>query len=60
MLGRQARIERDATAADQARRAPIERAIDRGEVRVVFQPVVRLVDGATVGYEALAAPRRAR
>ena len=37
-----------------ARRAPIERAIDRGEVRIVFQPVVRLADGATLGYEALA------
>lgn len=54
MLGRTARNERDATAADQARRAPIERAIDRNEVRVVFQPVVRLLDGATLGYEALA------
>lgn len=54
MLGRHARLERDATAVEQARRAPIERAIDRGEVLVVFQPVVRLVDGTTVGYEALA------
>ena len=54
MLGRQARLERDASAVDQARRAPIERAIERREVLVVFQPVVRLADGATVGYEALA------
>ncbi len=54
MLGRAAKIDRDATAVDRRRRAPIERAIERGEVQVVFQPVVRLVDGATVGYEALA------
>ncbi len=54
MLGRQARLEREATAVEQTRRAPIERAIDRHQVQVVFQPVVRLADGATVGYEALA------
>lgn len=54
MLGRQARLDRDAGAVEQARRAPIERAIENREVLVVFQPVVRLVDGATVGYEALA------
>ena len=45
---------REAAAADLARRAPLERAIDLHEVQVVFQPVVRLTDGATVGYEALA------
>lgn len=54
VMGRQARIEREAYAVERARRAPIERAIDRHEVRVVFQPVVRLEDGVTVGYEALA------
>jgi EAL domain-containing protein (putative c-di-GMP-specific phosphodiesterase class I) len=53
-LGRQARTEREATAVAAARRAPIQRAIDRGEVRIVFQPVARLSDGATLGYEALA------
>jgi len=41
-------------ATDLARRAPIERAIDLREVQVLFQPVVGLVDGATIGYEALA------
>ncbi len=51
MLGRNAKSCRD---ADRARRAPIEHAIARGEVQVLFQPVVRLVDGATIGYEALA------
>ena len=54
LLGRQSRSMREAAAADLARRAPLERAIDLREVRVVFQPVVRLADGATVGYEALA------
>ena len=41
-------------AADRARRAPLQRAIDHADVQVVFQPVVRLSDRATVGYEALA------
>lgn len=54
LLGRQSRSMREAAAADLARRAPLERAIDLREVRVVFQPVVRLADGATLGYEALA------
>jgi EAL domain-containing protein (putative c-di-GMP-specific phosphodiesterase class I) len=53
-LGRQARIHRAAAAVEQIRRAPIERAILGHEVQVVFQPVVRLADGVTVGYEALA------
>ncbi len=47
-------MQREATAAVTARRAPIQRAIDLREVQVVFQPVVRLADGATIGYEALA------
>lgn len=54
LLGRQSRSMREAAAVDLARRAPLERAIDLREVRVVFQPVVRLADGATLGYEALA------
>jgi EAL domain-containing protein (putative c-di-GMP-specific phosphodiesterase class I) len=36
------------------RRAPIKRAIEREEVGIAYQPVVRLDDGETVGYEALA------
>jgi EAL domain-containing protein (putative c-di-GMP-specific phosphodiesterase class I) len=54
VLGRQARIDREATAVAPPRRAPMERALERHQVQVVFQPVVRLADGATVGYEALA------
>ena len=30
--------------------------IERGALRIVFQPIVRLADGAVVGYEALSRP----
>ncbi|RKQ92289.1 PAS domain S-box-containing protein/diguanylate cyclase (GGDEF)-like protein [Solirubrobacter pauli] len=34
-------------------RTDLQRAIDAGELELHYQPVVRLVDGATTGFEAL-------
>jgi diguanylate cyclase (GGDEF)-like protein len=43
-----------ATAAERARlRADLERAIDREQLRVLYQPVVALADGRVAGFEAL-------
>src|SRR3954468_23359591 len=33
--------------------AALERALSLGQLRLAFQPIVRLADGATVGHEAL-------
>ncbi len=35
-------------------RGDLERAVARGDIDVAFQPIVRLVDGEVVGFEALA------
>lgn len=47
-------MQREEAEVERQRRAPVLRTIDRGEVAIVFQPVVQLLDGATIGYEALA------
>jgi EAL domain-containing protein (putative c-di-GMP-specific phosphodiesterase class I) len=44
-------MRRHSTAT--ARRA-VQQVLDRDAVRMVFQPIIRLSDGVTVGYEALA------
>jgi diguanylate cyclase (GGDEF)-like protein/PAS domain S-box-containing protein len=35
-------------------RGDLERSVERGEIGVVYQPIVRLLDGEVVGFEALA------
>jgi diguanylate cyclase (GGDEF)-like protein/PAS domain S-box-containing protein len=35
-------------------RGDLERSVDRGEIGVAYQPIVRLDDGEVVGFEALA------
>ncbi|MGH9275644.1 MAG: putative bifunctional diguanylate cyclase/phosphodiesterase, partial [Acidimicrobiales bacterium] len=35
-------------------RGDLERSVDRGEIGVAYQPIVRLEDGEVVGFEALA------
>ncbi|MFZ6004452.1 MAG: putative bifunctional diguanylate cyclase/phosphodiesterase [Actinomycetota bacterium] len=43
------------TAVDRlALRGDLEKAIDAGDITVVYQPIVRLVGGEVVGFEALA------
>ncbi len=48
---------RNRTMLEPSRRAPIaselRAAIERGDVDVHYQPIVSLIDGRTVGYEAL-------
>lgn len=41
-------VDRLAMASD------LEHAVSRGEIHVAYQPIVRLVDGEVVGFEALA------
>jgi diguanylate cyclase (GGDEF)-like protein/PAS domain S-box-containing protein len=44
---------RDRAETRLALRAELERALDRGELRLDYQPIVRLDDGSTAGVEAL-------
>ncbi|CCG05745.1 EAL domain-containing protein [Blastococcus saxobsidens] len=41
-------------ARDLALRGPLERAVGAGEIDVVYQPIIELVSGAAVAFEALA------
>ncbi len=45
-------MDRDA-AEDAALTAQLRQAVDRAELYLVYQPIIRLVDGAIVGAEAL-------
>lgn len=54
IIGEQLALEEGRTAPVRDKRARIQRSIDNAGPRMVFQPLVDLDTGATVGYEALA------
>lgn len=54
IIGEQLAMEEDRTAAIRDKAAQLQRFIDQGGPRMIFQPIVDLATGDVVGYEALA------